>query len=66
MYFWLKNKAHRLIRWFTPENHYSDSLTGSVAEQFHKIYFDTGYGENPTFGKNHWRGIQVAKIPFDL
>lgn len=66
MYFWLKNRAHRLIRWLTPVNHYSDSLTGSVAEQFHKIYYDNGCGERPTFGKNHWRGVPVAKIPFDL
>src|SRR5262249_40602986 len=59
-------KAHRVARWFTPKNYYSDSLTGSVADQFHKVYYDLGVNNQGTFLQTHWLGVPVVKIPFDL
>ena len=61
----LKTALHRFLRLLTPHHHYSESLQGTVAEQFHKMYYDLGE-QGRTWLDTRWLGVPVAKIPFDL
>jgi cephalosporin hydroxylase len=60
-----KGHLHRILRLLAPHHHYSESLQGTVAEQFHKMYYDLGE-QKRTWQDTRWFGVPVAKIPFDL
>lgn len=61
----LKSQIHRFLRLIAPHHHYTNSLQGTIAEQFHKLYYDLGE-QGKTWQDTRWFGVPVAKIPFDL
>jgi cephalosporin hydroxylase len=61
----LKTALHRVLRLLAPHHHYSESLQGTVADQFHKIYYGLGE-QGQTWLDTRWLGVPVAKIPLDL
>jgi cephalosporin hydroxylase len=65
VFFKLKTVLVRFLRLLAPHHHYSESLQGTVAEQFHKLYYDLGE-QGKTWMDTRWLGVPVGKIPFDL